>query len=230
MSGTEWIIANQPSRRLLLATGALGALGALLVGIGEFAMQFSPAGGYEAADYGYFANVPPWRLTWGHFLGVLAAPLYLAGYLHVFLAMRPAPSWLRVSVLLLGIYGFMIGDVWLGSRVYLGLIVQAQASTIGSESLASLLAQAAAHNEPLIQVVRVAIGVASLLFVGAVLSRRTLYPRWMAAFSPIALLAAVFVSYLAIPAVGVYLLPTAMNVAHFAFFSLSCLVLARTSG
>lgn len=39
-----------------------------------------------------------------------------------------------------------------------------------------------------------------------------------------------FVSYLAIPAIGVYLLPSAMNVAHFAFFSLSCLVLARTSG
>lgn len=227
MTGTEQIIASLPTRRLLLATGALGALGALLVGIGEFAMQFSPAGGYEAADYGYFANVPPWRLSWGHFLGVLAAPLYLAGYLHVFLAMRPAPAWLRVTVLLLGIYGFMIGDVWLGSRVYLGLIVQAQAAGLDATAL---LAQAAAHNEPLIQVVRVAIGVASLLFVGAVLSRRTLYPRWMAAFSPIALLAAVFVSYLAIPAIGVYLLPSAMNVAHFAFFSLSCLVLARTSG
>lgn len=215
------------SRRLLLLTGALGALGALLVGIGEFMMQFSPAGGYEAADYGYFAQVPAWRLSFGHFLGALSAPLYLAGYVHVYLAMRPAPAWLRNTVLLLGIYGFVIGDVWLGSRVYLGLIVQAQA---GGLDASALLAQAAAHNEPLIQVVRAVIGLASLLFVAAVLSRRTLYPRWMAAFSPIALLAAVFVSYLLIPAIGVYLLPTAMNVAHFAFFSLSCLVLARTSG
>ncbi|PKP76138.1 MAG: hypothetical protein CVT81_16425 [Alphaproteobacteria bacterium HGW-Alphaproteobacteria-3] len=121
----------------------------------------------------------------------------------------------------------MIGDVWLGSRVYLGLIVQAQA---GGLDATALLAQAAAHNEPLIQVVRVVIGLASLLFVGAVLSRRTLYPRWMAAFSPIALLAAVFVSYAIIPAIGVYLLPTAMNIAHFTFFMLSLLVLARRAG
>ncbi len=215
------------ARRLLLLTGVLGALGALLVGTGEFMMQFSPAGGYEAADYGYFAQVPAWRLSFGHFLGALAAPLYLAGYVHVYLAMRPAPMWLRNTVLLLGIYGFVIGDVWLGSRVYLGLIVQAQA---GGLDATALLAQAAAHNEPLIQVVRVVIGLASLLFVGAVLSRRTLYPRWMAAFSPIALLAAVFVSYAIIPAIGVYLLPTAMNIAHFTFFMLSMLVLARRAG
>ncbi|PIQ37141.1 MAG: hypothetical protein COW59_08815 [Lysobacterales bacterium CG17_big_fil_post_rev_8_21_14_2_50_64_11] len=218
------------SRRLLLLTGALGALAALLVGIAEFAMQFSPAGGYEAADYGYFAQVPGWRLSAGHFLGVLAAPLYLAGYLHIFLAMRPAPPWLRISVLLLGSYGFVIGAVWLGSRVYLGLIVHTQTAAMNGDLLTALLASAAAHNEPLIQVVRAAIGAASLLFVGAVLSGRTLYPRWIAAFSPIALLAAVFASYLLVPAIGIYLLPTAMNIAHFAFFVLSLAVLARTSG
>lgn len=212
------------SRRLLLLSGALGALGALLVGIGEFAMQFSPQGGYEAADYGYFAQVPMWRLSAGHFLGVLAAPLYLAGYVHVYLAMRPAPPWLSGAVLLLGIYGFVIGDVWLGSRVYLGLIVQAQA---GGLDAAALLAQAAAHNEPLIQVVRVVIGLASVLFIAAVLAGRTLYPRWVAAFSPAALLAMVFAGYLLVPAIGIYLLPTAMNVAHFTFFVLSLLVLAQ---
>src|SRR3546814_1331940 len=101
----------------------------------------------DLTDYGYFAQVPTWRLSVGHFLGALAAPLYLAGYVHVYLAMRPAPAWLRNTVLLLGIYGFVIGDVWLGSRVYLGLIVQAQA---GGLDAAALLAQAAAHNEPLI--------------------------------------------------------------------------------
>lgn len=223
MSHVDCAVLDGPARRLLLLTGALGALGALLVGSGEFMMQFSPVGGYEAADYGYFAQVPMWRLSAGHFLGALAAPLYLAGYVHVYLAMRPAPAWLRNTVLLLGIYGFVIGAVWLGSRVYLGLIVQAQA---GGLDAAALLAQAAAHNEPLIAVVRVAIGLASLLFVGAVLGRRTLYPRWMAVFSPLALLAAVFASYALFPAIGIYLLPTAMNVAHFTFFVLSLLVLA----
>lgn len=210
-------------RRLLLLTGLLGAVGALVVGAGEFIMQFSPQGGYEAADYGYFARVSMARLTLGHFLGVLAAPLYLAGYVHVFLALRPAPAWLRWSVLLLGIYAFVIGDVWLGSRIYLALLVHAGASLPDG-----LLAQAAAHNEPLIQVVRVVIALASVLLVAAVATGRSLYPRWMAACSPIVWLLLVFLSYRWVPVIGVYLLPTAMNIAHLAFFTLSLWVLRGT--
>jgi len=127
--------------------------------------------------------------------------------------------------LLLGIYAFVIGDVWLGSRIYLALLVHAGASADASVQLGGLLAQAAAHNEPLIQVVRAVIAVVSALMVAAVLSGRSLYPRWMAACSPIVWLALVFLSYRIIPSIGVYLLPTAMNVAHFMFFSLSLWVL-----
>ncbi len=41
----------------LLLTGIAGFLAALLVGIGEFTLQFSPLGGYEVEGYGYFDNV-----------------------------------------------------------------------------------------------------------------------------------------------------------------------------
>src|SRR3546814_17632778 len=108
MNPMDNAVMDRAARRLLLLTGALGALGALLVGSGEFMMQFSPAGGYEATDYGYFAQVPTWRLSVGHLLGALAAPLYLAGYVHVYLEIRPAPAWLRNPVLLLGLSGFEI--------------------------------------------------------------------------------------------------------------------------
>lgn len=225
MQATDELRDPVAFRRLLLITGLLGALGALIVGSGEFLMQFSAQGGYEAADYAYFARVSMARLRLGHFLGALAAPLYLAGYAHIFLALRPAPAWLRWSVLLLGVYGFVIGDVWLGSRIYLALLVHAGADA--SSSLSGLLTQAAAFNEPLIQVVRVAIALASVLFGAAVLSGRSLYPRWIAACNPIVWLALVFLSYRFIPSIGVYLLPTAMNVAHFIFFALSVLILRQ---
>lgn len=216
-------------RRGLRISGWLGLLGALGVGIGEFTMQFSPQGGYEVSDYGYFLEISSLRLAWGHFLGVFAAPLYLAGYLHVFLALRPAPAWLRWAVLLLGGYGFVIGGVWLGSRVYLALIAQAAAGSAEPLLLGTLLDQAAARNEPLIAVVRVLVGFASILLVVAIVSGRSLYPRWMALFNPIVLLGVIFASYFLLPSVGVYLLPTAMNVAHFVFFALSLGVL-RGSG
>lgn len=212
-------------RRGLWISGWLGLLGAAVVGTGEFTMQFSPSGGYEASDYGYFLGISPLRLAWGHFLGVFAAPLYLAGYLHVFLALRPAPAWLRWAVLLLGGYGFVIGGVWLGSRVYLALIAQAAVDSTEPLLLRALLEQAAARNEPLIAVVRVLVGLASVLLVAAIVSGRSLYPRWMALFNPIVLLGAIFAIYFLLPRVGAYLLPTAMNVAHLVFFALSLVVL-----
>jgi hypothetical protein len=57
--------------------------------------------------------------------------------------------------------------------------------------------------------------------------RQSGYPRWMVAFTPIVVLAAIFASYFLIPSVGVYLLPAAMNVAHVIFFGLSTWVVLR---
>ena len=84
-------------RRLLIGTGLVAALGALIVGVGEFTFQFSPLGGYEGSDYLYFLDVSPSRLTLGHFIAVLAAPLYLVGYWHIAQMLRPAGRWLAGS-------------------------------------------------------------------------------------------------------------------------------------
>ena len=70
-------------RRMLVGSGIAAILGAFIVGIGEFTFQFSPRGGYEGSDYLYFLDASPARLSWGHFISVLAAPLYLVGYWHI---------------------------------------------------------------------------------------------------------------------------------------------------
>ncbi len=66
---------------LLSAAGIAGCIGAVVVGIGEFSLQYTPNGGLEdATEYLFFNDVSPERLSFGHFLAVLAAPFYLAGY------------------------------------------------------------------------------------------------------------------------------------------------------
>ena len=70
--------------RFITLAGLAGCLGAILVGIGEFSMQFTPNGGIEdVTDYLYFNDVSAERLSFGHFLAVLAAPLYMLGYWHL---------------------------------------------------------------------------------------------------------------------------------------------------
>lgn len=214
---------DRSHRTRLILTGLVATLGALIVGIGEFTFQYAPRGGYEATDYLYFLDVDRWRLTFGHFLGVLAAPLYLVGYWHVGQMLRPAGKWLAAGVFGLGVYGFMIGDVWLGGRVNLALIVQARASAPAEVQplLTDLLTAVSQHNEPLINLVRVLILVLSLLIAWGILCGRSLYPRGAVAVLPIVLLALIFGIYALAPSVGVLLLPAAMNVAHLIFFAVS---------
>lgn len=210
-------------RRLLIGTGILAALGALIVGIGEFTFQFSPRGGYEGTDYLYFLDVSRERLTIGHFLGVLVAPAYLVGYWHIAQMLRPAGRWLAATVFGLGVYAFIIGDVWLGGRVNLAFTVKAREA--GGEAtwqlLSDLLTDISAHNEPLINIVRVLVLIISVLLVFAIATGKTSYPRWLIIFTPIVLLIQIFSLYALAPSIGVYVLPAAMNVAHFIFFAFS---------
>jgi len=211
-------------RKMLIGTGIISTIGAFLVGVGEFTFQYSPRGGYEGTDYLYFLDVSGWRLTWGHFLAVLSAPLYLVGYWHVAQMLRPAARWLGAAILGLGVYAFIIGNVWLGGRVNLALTVKARelASDDTMRVLFSdLLGDISAHNEPLINIVRVLVLMLSILMAYGILTGRSAYPRWMFICSPIIILVQIFSLYFIAPAIGVYLLPAAMNVAHVIFYAFS---------
>ena len=150
---------------------------------------------------------------------MLAAPLYLVGYWHIAQMLRPAARWLAATVFGLGVYAFVIGDVWLGGRVNLALTVKAR--EMAPESLralfSDLLSDISAHNEPLINIVRVLVLIISILMVCGIITGRSRYPRWIVIFTPIVIVIQIFALYAIAPGVGVYLLPAAMNIAHVIF-------------
>ena len=216
---------DNQTRRWLIITGWAGLIGAFLVGVGEFTLQFSPEGGYEATDYSYFGRISLERLTAGHFISVFAAPLYVVGYWHLGQMFIQGGS--RVAgrvIFLLGGYAFIVGAAWLGGRIYLALTVHeiTAASADLEPALTSLLEQFARHNEPLVNALRVAMLVVSALWIVLIARKKSLYPRWVAWFSPIVLLGLIFLTYFLVsPAIGAWLLPAAMNVVHMVVFGLS---------
>ncbi|MBX2821044.1 MAG: hypothetical protein KTR29_15220 [Rhodothermaceae bacterium] len=222
---------DKSTRRMLMLTGWAGLIGAVAVGAGEFILQFSAEGGYEAADYGYFARVSESRLRIGHFLSVLAAPLYVVGYWHLGQMFIRGGSTLSGWVItLIGGYSFIVGTAWLGGRVYLALTVHEIADSAYDlkPRMLALLDAFSQHNEPLVDALRGAMMVVSVLWVMRIWGGHTLYPRWMAYFSPIVLLAVIFVIYFFVwPALGAWLLPAAMNVVHAVVFGLSLWVVYR---
>jgi len=211
----------QKHKNAILLTGFAGLLAAILVGAGEFMLQFNLQGGYEAADYSYFGRVPIERLTQGHFLAVLAAPLYVVGYWHLFKMLEPASPKLSCLVFILGAYSFIIGTAWISQRVFLGLTVH---EINAGADISGLLAAFSERNEPFVNVLRVAMLVVSGIWIFLILSGKTHYPKWMAIFSPFAILASIFILYFLLPSVGLYVIPIAMNVTHAIVFSLSLLM------
>lgn len=211
--------------KTLFWTGIAGFLAALLVGIGEFTLQYSPLGGYEKEGYVYFANVTKEKLTIGHFFSTLAAPLYILGYWHIGqMFIRGGSRIYGWIITLLGGYAFMVGNAWLGGRIYLALTAHEIANTSNPtivNQLSQLLADFGNHNEPLVNALRLAIVVVSIFWIWRIAIGKTLYPKWVAIFSPALILGVIFTIYFTGMSAGVWLLPAAMNVVHLIIFSLS---------
>lgn len=204
------------TNRVQLA-GWLGLLGAILVGAGEFILQYS-AGADYAHGYDYFAHVSKGRITFGHFLSVLAAPLYVAGYWHLSKRIDANNGNVGHVFFAIGAYAFIIGAAWMGQRAFLALTVHEIA---GGAALQNLLVNFAALNEPFVNVLRAAMIIVSGLWIFQILRGHSSYPKWMALFSPVLLLGVIIELYVAVPKLGGLLVPNAMNVAHIIVFSLS---------
>lgn len=217
----------EDARPAPLEAGLIGLLAAGFVGIGEFCLQFNPRGFYEDPAYGFFLEVGRAQLDLGYALSVFAAPLYLVGYWHLKTMLAPASRLAAWAFFLIGAYAFVIGAVWIGQRPFMALLVQAIAA---GEASPSLLGAYASRNEILVNVLRAAVAITSVIWIGLILSGRSLYPRWMAVLAPALLLAGVFGLYALVPSIGIYVLPTAMNAVHIVVFAAStAIALARSA-
>ncbi|MDA8869854.1 hypothetical protein N9H93_00510 [Rhizobiaceae bacterium] len=206
------------SRKLAL-TGQIGLAAAVLVGIGEFLLHHDAEARYTST-FAFFEGVTRERATIGHFFGVLGAPLYLVGVYHIYLMLRPANEMVARVACLVMAYGFVVGDVWIGSRSTAGELV----NTIAIPEQLDLYVL---RYESLLQIVRVAALLFSGMFIWLCLTGRSLYPRAMALLNPVLLIALAFVIFFTVPAVGQYIMPIALNVAFFVLFATSLVVASR---
>ena len=207
------------NKRTIMLTGLVGLLAAMLVGTGEFLLHYDELGRYTST-FAFFEGVTRERATIGHFFGVLGAPLYLVGVYHIYLMLRPANETAARIACLIMAYGFVVGDVWIGSRSTAGELVNVV--KIPDELDLYVL-----RYETLLQIIRVAALVFSGVFIWLCVTGRSLYPRKMAILNPILLIGAAFAIFFTVPEVGKYIMPIALNVAFFVLFSASLVVASK---
>jgi hypothetical protein len=210
---------KQPLSMIRLA-GFAGLAGALLTGIGEGLLQFAPDRSYVDPGYSYFLDVGAERLAGGHWLVISAAPFYILGYRYLIERLSIASAILRKGLFLLMAWGFVLATVWIGQRALLAEVVQAVAR---SDAAPGLISRLSAFHEPLINVMRVLLLFFSLVWTFQIARGAAAFPRWMALFSPLFLLVAIFLAYVIAPGIGAFVLPTALNTAHVIVFGLAVL-------
>jgi len=164
-------------------------------------------------------------LSFGHFIAVLSAPLYMLGYWHLSKKLEPAGPKQAKLFFLIGAYAFAVGTAWIGQRFFLATTVHEIAA---GNDLKGLLTTFSEHNEPFVNVLRLAMLLVSILWIKLILTGKTAFPKWMAIFSPIVLLAIMFALYFFKTPIGIYVFPVAMNATHFIIFALA-MITARKS-
>ncbi len=200
--------------------GYLGIFASILVGAGEYLLHYSASILGHSDNYGFFSYVPLEHLTLGHFLTIIGLPFYFAGYLHIYQMLRPGNEIFARTVLAMGFVAFSIGGVWIGSRASIGNIVHLR-EALDPLVYQKLLDHYTDHMEILVKALRAVITVLSIVFIATILKGGTFYRKWMAFFSPIAILVVLVFIGNYLPSLGKHLLPILMNITHFILFWLS---------
>jgi hypothetical protein len=208
-------------KRLLLYTGFIGLLAAILTGTGEFLLHYDPLARYSETNYNYILAGSTQRQTIGHFFGVFGAPLYIVGCWHIYLMLKHANKALAFLGFVIGAYGFIIGADWLSSRASIGALMHFKANT--GYDIQPLVVLYELRYETLLTVVRITTLTLSVIFIGLVLTGRTHYRKWQVLVNPIVLLVFSFVVYAIAPNIGKYIMPIALNVGFGLFFLISLL-------
>ena len=201
----------------LYVTGLLGLLASILVGIGEYTLHYDPLARFAEGGFGFMQGISDERSNMGHFFGVFGATLYSVGMFHIYLMLRSANERADFAAFIVGSFGCIVGGVWIGSRASISALMQIPETP----EILHLVELYEFRYETLLNVTRITTLIVSGIFIWLSVTGRSYYPRWMAIFSPILLIIMSFVIWLVLPSLGKHVMPIALNVAFFIFFSLS---------
>ena len=202
---------NLSNKQLLI----IGIIASILVGIGEYFLHYLPSG--PGGEISMLQDVPLGRASIGHFFVVFGAPLYFAGYYGLKNIFKTTSSLLARLLFIAGVMSFSIGGVWVSSRYFAAEVLQ---RSVGTSDHAFYLQSYEDHYQVLVWALRFLVAMVSILYITLILKNKIGFPKWLAVFNPIILLAIVISSLLWFTPLGNHIAPIAMNVTHFIFFGI----------
>ncbi|MDF1665444.1 MAG: hypothetical protein P1V97_27035 [Planctomycetota bacterium] len=191
----------------------LGLLAAIIVGLGEYLLHFSPHG--PSGEIEMLLDVPLERARLGHFLAIFGVPLYFAGYYGIFRFFRKDSFKWALSLFVIGILSFTYGGIWISSRYFAAVVLQ---KTSQGPLYEFFLLTYEQNYQVLVWLLRSLVLLLSGCYVICILQSNSL-SNWWALLNPIFLLILSISSLFVAKPLGVHIAPIAMNVVHFILFS-----------
>jgi len=203
----------------------LAAVAASAASVGDVLLLWFANGG--RADLPMLSPLSERGLLVGHYLGVLAIPLYAAGYWGLAASIREARPRDARLVFLLG----ALASAW-GAAVH-GITGIAEhlerAAGVPPRDPIAFFEAHGAFLLPLWIALAVIVTIGSIVFARAVATGETELPRWMALANPLLLTIAAVLLALPTPLGRAILVPAAPNIAHVWLFALAAIALGATS-
>jgi hypothetical protein len=194
-------------------------LASILVWIWEFLLHYSPQVLELWGTFEFLSAVSNQNFAIWHIFVLIGIPLYFTGYYHFYLMLRWSWEILARIFFFLAILAFLYWGIWIASRWYIGTIVQLR-SELNPEVYSVLTEKYLYYFDSLLQTLRRLLVPLSLLWIYLIFKWKTLYPKYMMIFNPLLLILLVFTTQWA-PGVWKFLIPIALNIAHFVLFSIS---------
>jgi hypothetical protein len=227
ISKTPDIVRNP---KLMLKLGLIGIVSVLITIISDIILIGKPSPAYDFLLYGTESmwDIPTLRIAVGAFVGVVALPFQLLGLVPVYYSLKTSGKALSTITIIPCAHALLMGVAFHISYAFSGsgwkLNHCPEATQITTE-----LMQQYDHYWTILMVIMIAeILFGSVIYSVIVAKGKTLYPRWMAIFSPASVVAFTLPLVFLIPyPIGGYIAPACLNISTLIFFVLTQTVTYR---
>jgi hypothetical protein len=225
------MIKSSDGKTVYRVAGISSVMAAAMVAIADYLLEFSQNVELSAAIIEpVWLEIPEWRFQWSIYLCVLFVPFYIAGFWMIYRALSPTHKKTATAIFLLGSYGVVMGSPLIHTMISINPIVYKYGNSFSNEAF--VFAQHLINDKfvPLIMpalLVHYLITwiIPPLLFFIAVISGKTIYPRWSAFLNPLFFFIFFALGMAVFPDIFRYLYVGSINKGNVVFFLMPAVLL-----
>jgi hypothetical protein len=216
---------TQKVAKFVLIMGLIGITGVLLTIISDFILIGRPnsANAFFKLGTESMADLSQWRITIGVFLGIIVIPFQIAGLVTIYFGLKPAGKTKAVITVLTIAHTLTMAVAFHTSYAFIAsgwnLYYEMGSRDLIAEKMINRFGY---YWRIIVIIMAVELVFSSLYFVFLILKGKTLYPKWMAFFSPVCVLLYMYPVIRITPKpLGGFIAPAFLNLATLVFFILS---------